>query len=72
MVKQENDKSSDSSQSIMVTDEFMDWEERDSQKMTLVKHCIAGKLPLLTITIDDIFFKKDRPPESWNISRFIQ
>lgn len=42
MVKQENDKSSDSSQSIMVTDEFMDWEERDSQKMTLVKHCIAG------------------------------
>ena len=27
----------------IITDEFMEWEERDTQKISLFKHCVAGK-----------------------------
>jgi len=26
----------------IITDEFMDWEERDSSTMSFAKHCVAG------------------------------
>lgn len=28
---------------ILVTDEFLEWEERDTAAISLFKHCIAGK-----------------------------
>ena len=27
----------------IVTDEFMEWEERDTNSISFVKHCVAGK-----------------------------
>ena len=36
----------------MVTDEFLEWEERDSS-ISLLKHCIAGKYPF-HVDIHDI------------------
>jgi hypothetical protein len=31
------------SQQAIITDDFMDWEERDASSISLFKHCIAGK-----------------------------
>lgn len=28
----------------LITDEFMEWEERDSATISFFKHCVAGKL----------------------------
>jgi acyl-CoA synthetase (NDP forming) len=27
---------------IIITDEFLEWEERDAAHITLLRHCIAG------------------------------
>ena len=27
----------------IISDEFMEWEERDESKVSFLKHCIAGK-----------------------------
>ena len=27
-----------------LTDEFLDWEERDSTQMSLFRHCVAGSI----------------------------
>lgn len=35
----------------MITDEFMDWEERDSSKISLFSHCICGKYDLILESI---------------------
>mgnify|MGYP000934248691 CR=1 FL=1 len=35
---------SDEHSKEIISDEFMEWEERDSQSISFVKHCIAGKL----------------------------
>lgn len=50
MMADNKEKTLANNKEAIITDEFMDWEERDASTISLFKHCIAGKYNCCSLT----------------------